>query len=795
MTDPISPFREPSSAKRFRRIAVSAATCAALAGMLVATQIGASSESKFGPDRFGNSRPQSAQKSPAPTSRARNDRQAPRFGGPGRKSWVAPTSAATANAPDPVPTTLVVVVPEAGFPVEPQPPETFVVPTPNPEPVTTPETSSTTIVAVEPSTTKTSSATTSVSAPVTTVPVATVGVTTTVPPTTVAPVTTLPSTTTVPVTTVAVTTKAASTSTTVPVTTVAVTTKAASTTTTVPSTTVARVTTLPAMTTLPATTVAVTTKAASTSTTVPVTTVPVTTKAATTTTTTSTTVPVTTKVAATTTVPATTRPAERVSLSLSPVVRMTEGQATSFTVTASQTLASDVTLQLSAGSGTARLDDRSTGRDLTIPTGTYVMKAGSKSLAIAIDVRNDDIRELDETQTIVVTQVGGSSPAVVGSVDLTIVDDDRRLIVNVRDEGAVGNGVTDDTAAINRANEKVFQAGGGVVRFPAGTYIVGKVYIRPGVTFHGEGGIIKRAPNQGFGTRSFTTDGDPYYGAGPSAPLVIEGLTFDGNRSQQPEYRNHQLEQAHLVMLTAHPQSPGKLRAFVDKSFFHDGVADAISIYVNVSVVITDSIASDVFRGGLVMTGGGSDITVDHFTTTGASLPTGMDAEIDGAGYGGSTAIKLRMNDIDLDSDFDLGLGAGGSDVVIDRLNLRRGPYYSYTPGSTVVIKNSTLHVGGADGYNNRALYPHDLTFENSTIVVDPQAGASVSAFDVWFDHPTLPTQPYGRLRFRNVAFVRGEGPTSSPSYGVYRRIVRSGDVIEYENVTWGPGFTKQIGP
>lgn len=45
--------------------------------------------------------------------------------------------------------------------------------------------------------------------------------------------------------------------------------------------------------------------------------------------------------------------------------------------------------------------------------------------------------------------------------------------LNVRDYGAVGNGVTDDTTAIQAAITAAGAAGGGTIFFPAGTYIVG----------------------------------------------------------------------------------------------------------------------------------------------------------------------------------------------------------------------------------------------------------------------------------------------------------------------------------
>lgn len=53
------------------------------------------------------------------------------------------------------------------------------------------------------------------------------------------------------------------------------------------------------------------------------------------------------------------------------------------------------------------------------------------------------------------------------------------LVYNVKDHGAVGNGTTDDRAAINTTIAAANAAGGGIVFFPAGTY---KVASSPGIT-------------------------------------------------------------------------------------------------------------------------------------------------------------------------------------------------------------------------------------------------------------------------------------------------------------------------
>lgn len=61
------------------------------------------------------------------------------------------------------------------------------------------------------------------------------------------------------------------------------------------------------------------------------------------------------------------------------------------------------------------------------------------------------------------------------------------LAVNVRDFGAVGDGKTDDTAAIRHAVEYSQRDGGdGVVYFPPGDYVIMVDPVHPvGFDFHG----------------------------------------------------------------------------------------------------------------------------------------------------------------------------------------------------------------------------------------------------------------------------------------------------------------------
>ncbi|KAB2352641.1 glycosyl hydrolase family 28 protein [Actinomadura rudentiformis] len=71
---------------------------------------------------------------------------------------------------------------------------------------------------------------------------------------------------------------------------------------------------------------------------------------------------------------------------------------------------------------------------------------------------------------------------------------------NVRSYGATGNGSTNDTGAINRAIDAASAAGGGVVRFPAGTYrSANSIHMKSNITIQlDSGSTILGSPNDDY---------------------------------------------------------------------------------------------------------------------------------------------------------------------------------------------------------------------------------------------------------------------------------------------------------
>lgn len=101
---------------------------------------------------------------------------------------------------------------------------------------------------------------------------------------------------------------------------------------------------------------------------------------------------------------------------------------------------------------------------------------------------------------------------------------------NVFSYGATGNGSTDDTAAIQAAINAVNAAGGGVVAFPAGTYLVGSLTGYPNVALLGAGreSAILKANANSINILTVTgTATDSAYEVAHASPVV--DLGFDAN--------------------------------------------------------------------------------------------------------------------------------------------------------------------------------------------------------------------------------------------------------------------------
>lgn len=114
---------------------------------------------------------------------------------------------------------------------------------------------------------------------------------------------------------------------------------------------------------------------------------------------------------------------------------------------------------------------------------------------------------------------------------MTAVRASREYVINVKSFGAVGDGTTDDTSAFAAAFAAV-PAAGGTVYVPAGTYIIGSLsrVAKPFLVLRGDGKEVTTLKVKASANLSSSF---LYLGSGSTDRISVEGITFDGNKSNQ----------------------------------------------------------------------------------------------------------------------------------------------------------------------------------------------------------------------------------------------------------------------
>jgi parallel beta-helix repeat protein len=337
--------------------------------------------------------------------------------------------------------------------------------------------------------------------------------------------------------------------------------------------------------------------------------------------------------------------------------------------------------------------------------------------------------ELNRSWSDAGTFTQGGANAVTRSIETKL----REGWISVKDFGAVGNGVANDTIAVQDAINYANTLGGGVVYFPEGTYNLSSVNYRPGITFQGEGGNSKlfKIPATVAFSRMFTVEsGAGYNSANDSKPVIWRDLYFDGNSSNQTPYANYEKEHDHMIFLVAGNTNPGRLRAIIENCVFENTVADAVSIYHNVNLEISDCFMRNCFRGSIVSTGGWTIIKATNIHASGSGDQfSRIDIETDGAGYNGSNAANLNFSNIYTQYGFDLTgaqVTAYWDNIVTEVGSLPGSGSPSRPFGVTlggfantgdVVITNSKLVFGEQDGSGNRIYQAKSLKFENCQLI------------------------------------------------------------------------------
>ncbi len=409
----------------------------------------------------------------------------------------------------------------------------------------------------------------------------------------------------------------------------------------------------------------------------------------------------------------------------------------------------------------ARNHGRCSPQDFELEAGTLSFSAPGEQ-SIVLHLYDDALQEADEEIVITLSSPHGAELAGNATHTFTIVDDDRRNIASVKDYGAIGDGVADDRAAIQKAIDRISALGGGVILFPPGDYLVSDaVHLKENLTLVGYGATTKRLPYQGKWEVTF--DMTTWSQGRDTLPIVLQGLRMDGNSQNQGPYQDHELQQAHLLFLFV--QGPGRVQALIEDMTFQNGTGDGVSAATNVDLKMCHIRMHNAFRGGLTITGGHTSAYVFDFEGNGDVDATGMDIEPEGT----NPPVDLVMERIRFhNGDFDLALGKEGefrqsSFTGRDIVSLA-GRFDMHTRFAKVRISDSEFHVGvEGNSLENRIFQPGDVVFDHVTFVATEEpfeaakdlaeADRRLKALSVLWNNAYNPHLTAQRLLCRNCEF------------------------------------------
>jgi hypothetical protein len=289
----------------------------------------------------------------------------------------------------------------------------------------------------------------------------------------------------------------------------------------------------------------------------------------------------------------------------------------------------------------------------------------------------------------------------------------------------IGDGTTDDTTIVQDAVDDAEAAGGGTVFFSmtsgGGRYLLTHVVVPPTVTIEFAAGVVAVRPDlQPNGTRMFETS--DWTAASDSPPITFRNVTCDGNRDNQGPYTAYQLEQSHLICLSAPGSTGGRLTVIMDNVEVTSVVADGIAVKENINLQATNIRGSTCFRGVVDIQGGNSDVQITN--VKGSGDPTyslsGFHVELDTPGYGGSLASTIKVTNLQMDGPLSVAVGAGSEFIGT---NVKAGPSCTFQGHGKISITGGTLTFGYSDSFVNRIVNATDCTFNNVGLVIS-RAGA-----------------------------------------------------------------------
>ncbi len=397
-------------------------------------------------------------------------------------------------------------------------------------------------------------------------------------------------------------------------------------------------------------------------------------------------------------------------------------------------------------------------RDYSVPERSVRFATGQRSASIELRHLDDDLPEADERFRLSIEPQDAVDLGDVTSHTHTVVDDDRSLLADVQaDFGAAGDGVSDDTEAIQQAIDRAANNDDAVVFFPPGRYVAQTLQLAAGLRFVGRDAIITRAANQPADMQTAVLD---YSSSEDSALTIVQGLSFDGNRDAQAggfdewQYRNADL------LAVGGGTDAGRLQLAIEDVTFRNTGASGIKIGSNTNASMCLVRGTDVFTDLVQFGGGNSRLEIRSLVADGETGTTGLALRSATPGYEGSLRVELELDDIELRTG-DLHISVTeGSVVTGTNLRVLAAPLFVRAVRSSVTLSDSEFHVGPALYEFNRIVAPGNVRFEDSRFVITETPERTISldegdreirALDVLWNDAQVALEPGGTDRVDEV--------------------------------------------
>lgn len=204
------------------------------------------------------------------------------------------------------------------------------------------------------------------------------------------------------------------------------------------------------------------------------------------------------------------------------------------------------TLTIEGGTGITVTTNPTTKKVIVTATGDATPGAhGSSHNIDGADPIPDLVALRSDFDALTPADIGAASTADLQAVDSDVTEKLADIAINVKSFGAKGDGVSDDTEAIQQAIDSASAKGGSVVFIPAGVYAVSGLILKDYVTIQGAGKtstrlrLINNSNNHVIRTPYFDSD----VGTNPSIEKLtktgsLKMLSIDGNKSNQTEVRH-----------------------------------------------------------------------------------------------------------------------------------------------------------------------------------------------------------------------------------------------------------------